>query len=338
MNTLTMGSPPVAVAGSDIAVIVPVLNEAAGIDACLQSLVEQTCRCDILVMDGGSTDGTLAILAGWQRRHPRISVHANPKRLQSAAINQAAELAAPGVTIIVRADAHAAYPPGFVQDCVDALRTQQATSVVVPMFTVGRHGFQVAVAAAQGSRLGTGGSLHRSAGRSGFVDHGHHAAFERAFFRRIGGYDEGFTHNEDAEHDIRALAAGGRIWMCAEATVTYFPRATLRGLARQYRNHGRGRARTLLLHGIRPRLRQMLPVAALAAIVASVALMPLAPWLVLAPLGYAALCLAWGAVAAVRARDLRVAAAGLATMTMHQSWAWGFLQEVSRGRPSSGGV
>ena len=326
-----------------VAIVVPVLNEAASIDACLQSLVDQEGgeACEILVMDGGSTDGTQSIVAGWHDRHARISLHSNAKGRQSAALNQAAEIASPAVAVIVRADAHAVYPRGFVRDCVDALRAHDATSVVVPLSTVGRRGFQVAVAAAQSSRLGTGGSPHRSAGASGFVDHGHHAAFDRAFFRRVGGYDESFTHNEDAEHDIRALAAGGRIWLCMEAAVTYFPRTSLHGLARQYRNHGRGRAKTLLLHGVRPKLRQIVPLGSLVVLVGSVALMPLNPWMGMAPLAYASVCLAAGIAAAWRARDLRVAAAGAATMTMHQSWAWGFLEgvlEVCRGRLSFGGV
>ena len=37
--------------------------------------------------------------------------------------------------------------------------------------------------------------------KSGYVDHGHHAAFRAASFKAIGGYDETFSHNEDAEFD-----------------------------------------------------------------------------------------------------------------------------------------
>ena len=112
----------------------------------------------------------------------------------------------------------------------------------------GARGFQRAVAAAQNSRLGNGGAPHRTAPRSGPVAHGHHAAFDRAFFDRLGGYDAHFSHNEDAEFDYRALRAGGRIWMCAEARVEYYPRDRPMALLHQYIRNGRGRARTLLLH------------------------------------------------------------------------------------------
>ena len=317
--------------GSDVAVAVPVLNEVASISDCLRSLLDQDgFDGAIIVMDGGSTDGTLEILDDWRRRHPRITVHPNPGRLQSAAVNGAVEIAPSHVSVIVRADAHAVYPSNFVRDCVAALRKYGATSVVVPMQTVGRRGFQVCVAAAQSSALGNGGAAHRRAGTSRFVDHGHHAAFDRAFFRSVGGYDESFSHNEDAELDIRALAAGGRIWMCAEAPVTYVPRSTMGSLARQYCNHGRGRARTLLRHGKWPGPRQVLPVAALVSVAGGSALIPFSVVFGAAPLGYAGLCIGYGMVAAIRARDIRWAALGLAAMVMHLSWALGFMAQVVR--------
>jgi succinoglycan biosynthesis protein ExoA len=188
-------------------------------------------------------------------------------------------------------------------------------------------GVQRAIACAQSSRLGNGGSAHRVQPRSGFVDHGHHAAFDRAFFLSIGGYDESFTHNEDAELDHRAVRAGGRIWMCGEAPVLYYPRTTLRALAAQYLCHGRGRMRTLRKHGLRPRPRQMAPVAALLGCAAGVAAAPLvAPALLAAPLAYAALCCCWGALQAARQRDPWLVVSGPALMVMHMTWAAGFLQ------------
>jgi succinoglycan biosynthesis protein ExoA len=194
------------------------------------------------------------------------------------------------VTLLVRADAHAGYGADFVATCVAALRRHGATAVVVPMRTIGASGLQRAIAAVQNSRLGNGGSAHRIGGRSGFVDHGHHAAFDRAFFQRIGGYDETFAHNEDAEFDERARRNGGRIWMCADATIDYFPRSRLRPLARQYFKHGAGRARTLLKHRLRPRPRQMAAPMILGLCAGGIVLAPLQAWSAAAPICYAAGC------------------------------------------------
>ena len=320
-----------------LAVMVPVLNEAQYIERCLRSLLAQLPpdRCDVLVLDGGSTDATRAIVEAVRAEHPCVRLVDNPRRIQSAACNLAARIADPRARILLRADAHADYPPDFIERCVRALVQTGASSVVVPMQTVGVSRFQRAVAAAQNSRLGNGGSAHRGAGASGPVEHGHHAAFDRDFFLRLGGYDERFTHNEDAEHDVRALAAGGRIWMCREAAITYFPRARPWSLARQYARHGAGRARTLLTHRLVPRPRQMAPIAVLAGTLGGTALAPAAPMLLAIPASYALICLAWGALAALRARDPALLAMGLAAALMHHGWAVGFLREcLSRLRPA----
>ena len=316
-----------------LAVVIPVLYEEGYIEPCLRSLLPQLPpgRHEVLVMDGGSTDRTPAIVAALAREHPALRLVPNPRRIQSAACNLAARIADPRATVLLRADAHADYPPGFVASCLAALEQSGATSVVVPMRTVGVLPFQRAVAAAQNSRLGNGGSAHRGRGRSGPrsgpVEHGHHAAFRRDFFLRLGGYDERFTHNEDAEHDLRALAAGGRVWMCGDAPVTYFPRTTPQALWRQYLRHGAGRARTLLTHRRIPRPRQAVPLAVLAGTVGGLALSPLVPGLLALPVSYALLCLGWGVAASVRARDPALLGMALAAAIMHHAWAVGFLRE-----------
>jgi dolichol-phosphate mannosyltransferase len=63
-----------------VSVILPVLNEAARIQACLECLVAQTEAVkEILVVDGGSTDGTQSMVAQYQSRDRRVRlVDANP--------------------------------------------------------------------------------------------------------------------------------------------------------------------------------------------------------------------------------------------------------------------
>lgn len=313
------------------AVLIPVLNEERHLEACVASLLDGPGPYphQVLILDGGSTDRTWQIAESLAARDPRIAVLRNPGRLQSAAVNLGARLAADCVTMLVRADAHATYPPHFIDTCVAALARHAVQSVVVPMVTRGARPLQRAIAAAQNSRMGNGGAAHRVGGGSRLVDHGHHAAFDRAFFQLLGGYDESFSHNEDAEFDLRARQAGGRIWMCQEAAIAYFPRETLGGLARQYFRHGRGRGRTVRLHRQRPRLRQLVPVGVLAACILSLALTTLHPGFLAVPLCYAALCQGWAVMAAVRAGDPALCAAGLALMAMHLSWACGFLSGVT---------
>jgi succinoglycan biosynthesis protein ExoA len=322
---------PISQNGSDCVVVIPALNEEACILGCVDSLLRQTVGdFEIVVADGGSTDRTRALVAAAAESEPRLRVVENPGRLQSRALNLVAEQAAPSVKWLIRADAHTTYPPNFVEALLAAAQQTGASSVVVPMRTVGHDCFQRAAAAAQNSRLGNGGSLHRLGTSSRFVDHGHHALFQLGHFRRVGGYDEAFSHNEDFELDHRIRESGGTIWLTAHAPVDYIPRGSPRMLARQYFLHGQGRARTIMKHGLIPKIRQVLPVAVLGCYVIGIGVSPWVPVGLLLPLAHLMVCLAAGAMLGWRARDLCVAASGICAAIMHLFWAVGFCTGLVR--------
>jgi len=310
-----------------VTIAMPALNEARHIAEAIRSVLPalDTLACELLVMDGGSSDATCAIVRAMSVEDPRIQLIHNPRRIQASALNLAARLAHPGATYLVRADCHAAYPENWVRDLVQTIRLREAVSVVVPLRTIGVTPLQRAIAAAQNSRLGNGGSAHRLGGISGYVTHGHHAIFDRREFLRVGGYDESFSHNEDAELDRRFCAAGGRIYLAADLAVTYYPRATLFSLTQQYFQYGRGCARTLEKHASLPRLRQMLPPLVLLYGISALALATVAPMMLVLLAVYAGGCGLSGLALALKAREPSLAMSGLAAITMHLAWAVGFL-------------
>jgi succinoglycan biosynthesis protein ExoA len=234
-----------------------------------------------------------------------------------------------GCDFLIRVDAHGDFPAHYCRSLLETQAKTCADSVVVSMVAAGEGCFQRAAAAAQNSRLGNGGSSHRLATEGRWVDHGHHALMRLAAFQQAGGYDESFSHNEDAELDVRLRAAGFRIWLSGDTGLTYFPRATAAALFCQYLNYGRGRARNLLKHRQRPKLRQSLPLG-VAPAVGLALLAPLAPILALPALTWAALCLVYGGVLGLRAKDNCVAAAGVAAMVMHFAWSLGFWDAAAR--------
>ena len=327
-----------------VAVIIPTLNEEAFIGAVLDTFARQMQNevCEILVVDGGSTDRTREIVDQRGKSDARIRLIDNEARLQSAAVNVGAGLAHPDVSLLIRADAHAEYPSDFVARLVDAHDLTGAQSVVNRLHSVGSGCFQRAVAAVSNSRVGTGGAAHRSGGHGGFIDHGHHALFDREWFRRVGGYDETFVANEDAEFDTRLRAAGGRIWFASESVIRYFPRSTPIALTRQYFRYGRGRAQTWRRHGEVLRARQVIPAALVVLFGTAIGLAPFWPWALIAPAAYLAGVSVSAVVLATQSADPCVLGAALALPLMHLAWGAGFIREVvaPRGsravRPGSG--
>jgi succinoglycan biosynthesis protein ExoA len=330
-------APMAGVSGADVLVAIPVLNEADHIETCVRSLMAGDGRlrsAEFVVVDGGSADATRRIVEDLRDEFPNLRLLHNPKRLQSAAVNLAARECGSGRRILVRCDAHSIYPANYVMDVADSLARRDAVSVVVPMDAVGKSCFQRANAWIVDTPLGSGGSAHRGGRRSMFVDHGHHAGFDLKAFQAVGGYDETFSHNEDAELDARLRKAGGRIFLDAGIRLSYLPRADVASVARQYFNYGKGRARTLLKHRERPRLRQLVPPATLLACVLGFLVAPFSLWGLVLPGGYlAALALASIAVA-LKHRSACGLLAGLVSATIHMSWSVGLLMQLilDRGR------
>lgn len=313
----------------DTLVVVPCLNEAKHIADVLAQIFadSQIDRMLVVVADGGSTDGTIEIVQRLAADHDNLLLLRNGKRLQSAAINLAVATHGDGMTWLARLDAHAEYPKDYISRLIAVGEAMGADSVTTSMTARGDSCFQQAAAAAQNSKLGTGGSAHRAGTKSAWVDHGHHALMRIEAFRTVGGYDETFSHNEDAELDLRLGAGGYRIWLTTDVVIDYFPRANTQALFRQYRNYGAGRARTVRLHKTPLKIRQMLPLAVAPAVVLMLGT-PLFWPLAIPALVWASVCLAYGASLG---RDC-AALAGWPAMVMHFGWSLGFLRQWFLGR------
>jgi succinoglycan biosynthesis protein ExoA len=312
-------------------IVIPCLNEEAHLPRLLMTLITDIADrpARIVVVDGGSTDRSAEIVRAFAEVEPRVTLLHNPKRIQSAAVNLAVKLHAADAGIFIRVDAHAHYPPGFIARLIQAYDETQADSVTVAMRASAQDGacFQAATASAQNSVLGTGGSAHRHAGKRQWVDHGHHALFKVSSFLAVDGYDESFTHNEDAELDARLRANGGKILLAADILIDYFPRRTARALARQYFKYGGGRAKTMLKHRAPLKPRQLAPIV-IAPMACAALLAPVAPWIAAPFAAYLALCIGYGLVRGAREAKLCACAAGAPAALMHVSWSAGFWTQL----------
>src|SRR5262245_21435840 len=224
-----------------VTVAMPCLDEKGFIEDCLRSVQAQTYPRDsieILVADGGSTDGTREILERLAMEDARIRVLDNPQRIQSAGLNHAIR-AARG-SVIARMDVHADYAADYLEKCVEVLERTGADNVGGAARCRAKGRVQRAVAAALQSPLGFGGASFRNADAEGYVDTIFPGAFRSEVFDRVGLFDEGARVNEDAEINQRIVQAGGRIYQSRDIECYYYPRDSLAGLASQYYRYGQG--------------------------------------------------------------------------------------------------
>lgn len=314
-----------------ISVVMPCFNEGKTIRRAVESLLDgcPPPGCELVVVDGGSTDDTLDELRRLQEEGRGLTVLHNPRRLQVFALNQGV-LHASG-EIVVRADAHCVYPPGYAVDCARLLVSTGADNVGGVMVPVGETPAQKAVAMAMSHPIGVGNAKFHLGGYCGEVD----TVFLGTFWRRriidIGGFDErALPANEDAELNIRIIKAGGRVLLDDSIRVSYFPRPSLKALWKQYLRYGSGRAYTIMKHKTVTSYRQVGPPVMVACTVLSIAFAAILPWLLIFPFSYAASVFAVCAFKSRRSGEalgLRVRMA-CAVLAMHTAWGIGMIGRV----------
>lgn len=276
-----------------VSVVLPTLDEREHITDCLESLLRQDYGdiVEILVVDGGSTDGTRKLAAA---RGATVRVLDNPSVSAASAMNVGIE-AARG-EVICRADAHTLYEPDYVGRCVAVLLETGAANVGGRMRPIGTTSFGRAVAAVTTSRFGVGpGRFHYADARCE-VDTVYLGCWLRSTLEKAGGYDEDGLQwaAEDQELNLRLREAGGVVMLDPAIRSWYFPRSTARGLARQYRNYGLAKASTLRKHGRLPSWRPVAPAVLVGASVAALCTRRPIGW-VAVPALHAAACasVAW---------------------------------------------
>jgi glycosyltransferase involved in cell wall biosynthesis len=314
-----------------VSIILPVLDEAQHLDDCLASLQGQDYEgsIEIVVADGGSTDGTRESLQARSARGEIVFVD-NPERRQWAGLNRAA--AAARGDVLVRVDGHSTYSPDYVRRSVLALESSGATAAGGRMVPVSDHPLGRAVAAAMASPWAVGPARYRHQQHASLVDTVYLGAFHKRDFERLGGYRDLPGVAEDADLYFRWRRQGATVLLDPSITSQYRPRTSWRALARQYFRYGWGKADMLYANRVLPSLRPLAPLGLLAGLTAGMLLAVVASlwWpLVLLVLVWALVLIAIGLGAAgTLPHRLRTMAV---TATMQLSYGGGLAGGLIRG-------
>ena len=106
------------------------------------------------------------------------------------------------------------------------------------MRAVGENALGEAVALATSHPFGVGGAAFHYATEAQEVDTVYLGCWPRQIFDRVGCFDEELVRNQDDEFSYRLRASGGRIWLDPRIRSTYYTRASVRLLWRQYYQYG----------------------------------------------------------------------------------------------------
>ncbi len=279
----------------ECAVIVICLNEAACIGETLESLTAQTYpkeRFDILVVDGGSTDGTQEVVRAHAERHPNLRLVVEPK--QGAAAGRNAGVRATRRPYVAFLDGDCVAPPDWLMTMARGFthwRERKPSLAAVGGSNVAppeAGAFVQALSVAQDTFLGSFNSVqgrrfcHACCVESVATAN---ALYDKSAIEAVGGFDETLrSEAEDADLNYRIRQHGGCFIFLPESRVMHWMRATPAQWWRNMVRYGRGRARLLKRH---PGMRSWIYALPLL-FACSMALLLLAPWWsgFLAPLLY----------------------------------------------------
>ena len=277
---------------------------------------------DVTVADGSDTPATANLI---RERYPLVRLVPNLQHTTGYGANAAIQ-ASTG-EIVVRCDAHTAFPPGYVRRAVATITRTGAANVGGRQCPVGSTWFERAVAVAMTMSLGSGGARYRIGGTEGPADTVFLGVFRREVLEAVGGYDSTLIRNQDYELNWRLRQRGETVWFDPHLCASYRPRSSFWKLARQYFDYGRWKRVVLRRHPASRRVRHLVvsllvPVLAVSGLLAFVGV----PWVVSAapPLAYLLVLLAGAFIAGIRRRESAALILPLVLVTMHLSWGIGF--------------
>lgn len=242
-----------------VSVVLPVYNEERYIESCIRSLISQTYDRNLMewiIVDGNSTDKTRSIIQNFSERYP-ILLLVNEKRNTPTSLNMAIQ--ASRGDVIVRFDAHAVFPPDYIEKCVKWLDKAEADNVGGWVETKAEGYAGKAIAKILSSKFGVGGSSFRTEQKSGYVDTVPFGAFRRSVFDRIGLFNEELLRSEDNDINARIIESGGRVFLSEEIHSVCYCRDSISGLLQQAVQNGNALFRTIRINPKAMSIRHFIP-------------------------------------------------------------------------------
>jgi cellulose synthase/poly-beta-1,6-N-acetylglucosamine synthase-like glycosyltransferase len=221
---------------SRVSLVATCLDERDQIEAWWQSVIAQTRPPDeIVIVDGGSTDGTVERLLALSEEAPAARVFLAPGANIPAGRNIAIREAR-GELIAVT-DVGTVLDQEWLERLLEPFSESPPADVSGGFFRpAGTRSFQRVLAAVITP------ALHEIRGED-FLPSSRSVALRKEWWERVGGYPQWLPWSEDVVFDLDLRAAGARFAFCPDAIVSWHPPARPTGFLRQYQRYARGDGR-----------------------------------------------------------------------------------------------
>ncbi len=186
---------------------------------------------EIVIADGGSTDGTLELLRARAASNSKIRALLAPG---NRSVGRNAAVRGSKSPIVACTDAGVEVEPEWLERITSPFADQPGTDVVAGFYVpVGATPFERAAGVVSAPSL-------REVDPARFLPSTRSVAFRRTAWERVHGFDESLAHNEDTPFALALRRSGARFFFAPTARVRWRPRGTLAAFFRQHRRFGFG--------------------------------------------------------------------------------------------------
>jgi len=227
----------------NISIIIPILNEEIYIKNCIESIINSDynkINMELILVDGGSSDMTVAIVEEYQERYSSIKLLHNPKKFTPISMNIGIEASEGEYIFII--SAHAEYQSEYFTILVEEIKRLDANCVggILSTKVKNSNPKSNSIREILTHHFGVGNSDFRTGGAEvKEVDTVAFGCYNKETFEKYGLYDERLIRNQDIELNKRIINGGGKIYLIPSVKANYYARENFKDLIKNNFSNGK---------------------------------------------------------------------------------------------------
>lgn len=208
-----------------ISLVVTVLNEEASIVDLLTAIQNQSLPAsEVIIVDGGSTDGTLKTLRSWQKKIPYLKVQ---KKKGNRSIGRNTGISQAKNELIAITDAGCTPHDDWLLQLAKTYH-QKTTQLDILQLVVAGYYDAEATTPFQEAVVPYALVMPDKVDPDGFLPATRSMMMTKTVWKQMGGFNEDLNDNEDYDFSRRLQRLGTPIVFAKDAKVTWHPRSTLK--------------------------------------------------------------------------------------------------------------